>query len=1238
MRMNFTAIPPRLTGVVSAFFAMCLSVAAFGQGGIALKTGQKYVTAIVDHGSGWVQVKQFPGNPISGSYSYPQKSFVSFSVNGKVYTNNDVGLGVLPANTFILTNGVLSKKKGINPNTDTIVCIWRDKDGVDLIQEVYPVLFERSEQIVFRWKALNKTQNPASIAVQYLLDVQVGVDNVVNDGAPILTRYGYRPNWDVFTSSTGTGVPWFYVAFQNRLPNSPTFDPGLTGQGYTDNTFANLGLTKPYRQTIGDWNTLITVRWGPPAPLPGGEYRDCATLLEFSGGTGVPNKESFLAATSYGTGEFATCKGQIFGIVFYPLRIKWQAPNLVPDPFNVEFYAFNPQTVTGAPNTNISLTVGPHLTITGPTPVTNGGKSQTQVVVGSGGPGFIPPLGVGYASWTIKPEKVTQCSTDLLSTLKFTAISPGLGYPIFVNEIDGSDICEHPIIIECANEDKHPPIIDTFIRVDEFTRKFDVYDNRPVTDKGIKSITWIPQTGTDSSKFDVSYLPAITPCDKVKHTITVNQKDSTIGGCFDFTFEDCVGNKSDTTMCFIPKIIPANPDTLPPIISIVEQIGKFDSTSPICNSRLDSLVAREPRTTDRGLISIFVTAFNNMELRSLPVTPGAKEHFFAVRVIDSMYDGNITVRAMDLDSNFSDITLLYCTIADTIKPRVQIEPDGVYRGRWMVKVWEDRPWDRLIDVITVVSPVNVRFPNGAPPTLAQTSGRDYYEFPIVALDTTKPSSFCIDAIDLAKNISSRICVTQGIDSDKYAPVITYVPPANTNPIIITVTVDDRHKDANGDSIVWDKGVESVWFTNVIGVKTPGPLSFANCPMIAPTFDLSVIDTLAVTPTACVTIWARDCAGNVAVPVTWCYPYKQDTMPPVIVGTHIGRGQIDFIVTDSALYDRGNDLIELVNEVNFTPPININAGRAPVVPNLLVTRNLSTSSKGTLQTTDYWGTQTNTNLSQHQASIDFGIYVQNLAMTKGILLQKSGDFVVPVFVIQTDTFALNSKGIREFEFTFTINGDAQSIAYKDASSAGTLSTNWVLNSTRNGNQITVHGTAPTGAVLADPLNDYRTPLVLLEFSATKDEVIRDITLDIEPVNGDYVIYNNNLPHELFGKNARVTLPAPYGSLSGSHIVIIGTCTPSLAADNPNPSIVSLQQNRPNPFTANTMLRYTVKEEGPVRLVVYDMLGNEMQTLYEGVQKQGTYDITFDGTPFPGGSYLVRLQAGNVVKQKSIMLQK
>lgn len=1241
MRMNFTAISPRLSGVVLAFlFCFFIGSVSYGQGGLPLKTGQRDVTAIVDHGSGWVQVKRYPGNNMDGTLSYYQKSFVSFSINGKVYTNNDVGLSSpLPANTFIMKDGVLSRIKGKSLNTDTIRCVWPNKDGVDLIQEVYPVLFEKSEQIVFRWKVLNKTSSPIIVAVQYLLDIQVGDQNYTNDGAPLLTRYGYRPDWDKFEPSTGTGVPWFYIAFQYPLPNSPSFDPGLSGQGYTDNTVANLGLTKPIRQTIGNWPDLIQSRWGPPAPLPNGAYTDCATLLEFPSGIGQTNKESMVAATSYGTGEFATCKGQLFGVIFYPLRIKWQPPNLNPDPFTVDFFAFNPQKMTGAPNTKLTLSVGPYLTITGPSPVTNGGKSQTQAVAPAG---YISPLGVGTASWTVKPQKVTQCSSDLYSTLSFIGESPGLGYPIFVNESTGSDSCEHPIIIECANEDKNPPIIDAFVSIDTFNTEFNVHDDRPVTDKGLKSITWRYRLGTDSTKFDVSYSPNIGPCatmDRAKHKIKVFQKDSTAGGCIDFTFEDCVGNISDTEVCFVAHNVPANPDLLPPVFTIVERLGKFDSASALCNNHFDSLLVTDIRPLDRGLLNLNVIASNNMQLRSLPITKGTTSHAFALMVIDSMKNGSITIRAMDLDSNFTDTTLTYCTIFDTIKPRVVIEPDAIYRGRWMVKVWDDRPWDRRIDTIAVISPVNIRYPNGAPPTRQETAGRDFYEFPVVALDTTKPSSFCIEAKDsagLSFNWSSRMCVTQGIDSDQKAPNINWTPPSSANPTRITVTIDDIHDDGAGNPYVWDKGLDSVWFDQVIGVVTPQPFSLT-CAKTMPSFDLYVLDTLEVVPSACATIWAKDCAGNVYF-TTWCYPYKPDTLPPIIVGTHTGRAQVNFIVTDSSLYDRGNALVQLVNDVNFTPQVSISADRAPSYSVPTITRNLSTSSKGTLQTTDYWGTRVSTNIDQHQASIDFGIYVQNLAMTKGILLQKSGDFVIPVFLTQTDTFALGSKGIREFEFKFVINGDAQSITFKNASSVGTLSNGWSLTATPAGNQITVRGNAPAGSVLTDPLNDYKTPLVLLEFTAIKDEVIRDITLDIEPINGDNVVYNGNFDTVLFGKNAQVTLPAPYGTLSGSHIVIIGTCTPSLAADNPNPTSISLQQNRPNPFTANTMLRYTLNQEGPVVLAVYDMLGNQVQILYEGVQKQGTYDITFDGTPFPEGSYLVRLQAGNVVKQKSIMLQK
>src|SRR5262245_14752705 len=112
-----------------ALFLVVASSCVFAQGGVPLKTGHKYVTAIVDHGSGWVQVKLFPGNVMDPVLNFYQKSFVSFMVNGKVFTNNDVGLpSPLPANTFILKDGVLSKRNGVKAGTDTIVCTWENKD------------------------------------------------------------------------------------------------------------------------------------------------------------------------------------------------------------------------------------------------------------------------------------------------------------------------------------------------------------------------------------------------------------------------------------------------------------------------------------------------------------------------------------------------------------------------------------------------------------------------------------------------------------------------------------------------------------------------------------------------------------------------------------------------------------------------------------------------------------------------------------------------------------------------------------------------------------------------------------------------------------------------------------------------------------------------------------------------------------------------------------------------------
>ena len=429
--------------LILSTFILFTTLPAFSQGGIPMKTGHRDVTAVVDPGSGWVQVKRFPGNIMDGTLSFYQKSFVSFSVNGKVFTNNDVGLPTpLTANTSILKNGILQRIG------DTIRCTWANKDNVDLIQEVYPVLFDKSEQIVLRWKAMNNTGSPVNIAVQYLLDVQVGDGKYTNDGAAILTRNGYSPQWRSYDGSDSNSIPAYYMAFQYPLPHAPSFDPGLDGTGYTDNSYHNLGLTKPIRLTVGDWTKLIAERWGPPSPIPTGHYTDASILLEYPESIVQTGTESDVALTSYGTGEFATCKGQIFGVVMFPGRIEWTPPDLTPNPFTVEFHAFNPHESAPAPQTTLTLTVGQDLTITGPLPIDNNGKSQTQFV---GNGGMIVPLGVGVASWTVQATKETQCFTDIISSLKFTGASPGLGYPIFINDANGSDTCEHAIVIECAS-------------------------------------------------------------------------------------------------------------------------------------------------------------------------------------------------------------------------------------------------------------------------------------------------------------------------------------------------------------------------------------------------------------------------------------------------------------------------------------------------------------------------------------------------------------------------------------------------------------------------------------------------------------------------------------------------------------------------------------------------------------------------------------------------------------------
>lgn len=91
----------------------------------------------------------------------------------------------------------------------------------------------------------------------------------------------------------------------------------------------------------------------------------------------------------------------------------------------------------------------------------------------------------------------------------------------------------------------------------------------------------------------------------------------------------------------------------------------------------------------------------------------------------------------------------------------------------------------------------------------------------------------------------------------------------------------------------------------------------------------------------------------------------------------------------------------------------------------------------------------------------------------------------------------------------------------------------------------------------------------------------------------------------------------------------------------PDRFSLFQNHPNPFNPSTTIRYGVPYASKVKLRVFDLLGREIRTLFDGEQTAGTYDVVWDGTDYRGlqvasGVYFYRLDASGYSETRKMIL--
>jgi len=88
----------------------------------------------------------------------------------------------------------------------------------------------------------------------------------------------------------------------------------------------------------------------------------------------------------------------------------------------------------------------------------------------------------------------------------------------------------------------------------------------------------------------------------------------------------------------------------------------------------------------------------------------------------------------------------------------------------------------------------------------------------------------------------------------------------------------------------------------------------------------------------------------------------------------------------------------------------------------------------------------------------------------------------------------------------------------------------------------------------------------------------------------------------------------------------------------PVAFNLSQNRPNPFNPVTRMSYSLSKASPVRLVVYNLMGQRVITLIEKHQQPGYHTATWDGRGFSSGIYLYWLTAGEYSEVRRMTLLK
>lgn len=153
-------------------------------------------------------------------------------------------------------------------------------------------------------------------------------------------------------------------------------------------------------------------------------------------------------------------------------------------------------------------------------------------------------------------------------------------------------------------------------------------------------------------------------------------------------------------------------------------------------------------------------------------------------------------------------------------------------------------------------------------------------------------------------------------------------------------------------------------------------------------------------------------------------------------------------------------------------------------------------------------------------------------------------------------------------------------------------------------------------------------ITLTFHASENEPDQDVTITIHRTGGvveDYQLWSNE-----------------FVTVDGTGItkieVSVNTTVNIPGIGTELPQMVELAQNYPNPFNPTTNITFGLPESGTVRLDVFNVMGQRVATLVNDQKPAGYHTVTFDASRLASGTYVYRLQTGNTVITKKLMLVK